>query len=120
MSPVTSESAPITEPSPMVAPGITNTRHGSQTLLPRVTGANVTGYPSNALSQDPWVKMRQCPPMPVSSPITTGLVGLMYASWSTMVRLPRANRDSGSCGPPTNTCSRIFASSPISITRHET
>jgi len=50
--------------------------------------------------------------MPVSSPITTGLVGLMFVNWRMMVRLPSTKRDSGSCGPPTYTCSRIFASSP--------
>src|SRR5437667_10983891 len=41
--PDTSELAPITVPSPIVLPGITNTRQGSQTLAPRVTGHLVTG-----------------------------------------------------------------------------
>ena len=38
MDPDTSEFAPITVPSPIVLPGITNTRQGSHTLLPSVTG----------------------------------------------------------------------------------
>ena len=43
MVPDTSELAPMTVPSPIVVPGITNTRHGSHTLLPSVTGSYVTG-----------------------------------------------------------------------------
>ncbi|MNC90443.1 hypothetical protein D3C83_65430 [compost metagenome] len=39
IAPLTSELAPITEPSPIVVPGMTNTRHGSHTLLPSVTGS---------------------------------------------------------------------------------
>src|SRR5579862_10033470 len=57
--PLTKEFAPITDPSPMLDPGITNTRQGSHTLLPSVTGSYVTGYPSRALAQAPCVKMRQ-------------------------------------------------------------
>ena len=38
IAPATSELAPMTDPSPMVDPGITNTRQGSQTLRPSVTG----------------------------------------------------------------------------------
>src|SRR5439155_22892658 len=48
--------------------------------------------------------------MPVSSPMITGLVGLMDVSCRMIVRLPSAKRDSGSCGPPTYTCSRIYVS----------
>ena len=39
MLPATSEFAPITVPSPIVLPGMTNTRHGSHTPLPNVTGS---------------------------------------------------------------------------------
>ena len=39
MFPETRELAPITVPSPIVVPGMTNTRHGSHTLLPSVTGS---------------------------------------------------------------------------------
>ena len=91
----------MTVPSPIVVPGITETRQGSHTLLPSVTGSYDTGYPSNALSHTPWVKMRQWPPIPVSSPMITGFVGLMNASCRMIVRLPNTKRDSGSCGPPT-------------------
>src|SRR2546421_9256065 len=66
MVPDTSESAPMTVPSPIVVPGITDTRHGSHTLLPSVTGSYDTGDPSNALSHTPCVKIRQWPPIPVS------------------------------------------------------
>src|SRR5438128_8624199 len=79
MVPDTTEFAPMTVPSPIVVPGITDTRHGSHTLLPSVTGSYDTGYPSNALSHTPCVKIRQWPPIPVSSPMITGFVGLVNA-----------------------------------------
>ena len=68
-----------------------------------------------AFNHAPCVKIRQCPPIPVSSPIVTGIVGLIDVICRMIVRLPRVKQDSGSCGPPTNTCSRILASSPMSI-----
>src|SRR3989449_6601132 len=47
MVPDTTEFAPMTVPSPIVVPGLTETRQGSHTLLPSVTGSYDTGYPSN-------------------------------------------------------------------------
>src|SRR2546426_5669882 len=64
MVPDTTEFAPMTVPSPIVVPGITDTRHGSHTLLPSVTGSYDTRYPSNALSPTPCVEIRQWPPIP--------------------------------------------------------
>src|SRR2546425_11254128 len=93
IAPDTTEFAPMTVPSPIVVPGITETRQGSHTLLPSVTGSYDTGYPSNALSHTPWVKIRQWPPRPGASPMVTGLVGLMNASCRMVVRL--ANTKSG-------------------------
>src|SRR5260221_9750203 len=74
--PATSELAPITVPSPIVLPGITNTRQGSQTLAPSVTGSYVTGYPSHTFAPAPRVKMSQRPATPVSAPIPTGFARL--------------------------------------------
>src|SRR2546429_7483374 len=79
MVPDTSELAPMTVPSPIVVPGITDTRHGSHTLLPSVTGSYDTRYPSNALSHTPCVKMRKLPAFPGSAPLITGFVGVLDA-----------------------------------------
>src|SRR2546425_5934200 len=88
IAPDTTEFAPMTVPSPIVVPGITETRQGSHTLLPSVTGSYDTGYPSNALSHTPSVKMRQGPPNPVSSPMINGFGGVINASCRSIVPLP--------------------------------
>src|SRR2546425_6296695 len=73
MVPDTTEFAPMTVPSPIVVPGITETRQGSHTLLPNVTGSYDTRDPSHALSHTPRLKITQWAPIPVSSPMITGL-----------------------------------------------
>src|SRR3989475_8662755 len=87
IAPDTTEFAPMTVPSPIVVPGITETRQGSHTLLPSVTGSYDTRYPAHAPSHTPRGKMRQWPPVPGSSPMITGFVGLMNASCRVIVRL---------------------------------
>src|SRR5438445_11216351 len=80
IAPDTTEFAPMSVPSPIVVPGITESRQGSHTLLPRVTGSYDTRYRFNALSHTPWVKFRQWPPIPVPATLIMGSVGLMRLS----------------------------------------
>src|SRR2546426_10755517 len=54
IAPDTTEFAPMTVPSPIVVPGITETRQGSHTLLPSVTGSYENGYPSHPANPPPW------------------------------------------------------------------
>src|SRR2546425_5494891 len=69
MVPDTTEFAPMTVPSPIVVPGITETRQGSHTLLPNVTGSYDTRDPPNPLRHTPGVKIRQRAPDPAASPM---------------------------------------------------
>src|SRR2546426_6391780 len=69
MVPDTTEFAPMTVPSPIVVPGITETRQGSHTLLPSVTGSFDTRYPSNPPRHTPRGKDGQWAPSPAAAPV---------------------------------------------------
>src|SRR3989454_11855431 len=71
IAPDTTEFAPMTVPSPIVVPGITETRQGSHTLLPSVTGSDDNGYSSHPPSHPPRGEIRQWPPVPGSSAAVT-------------------------------------------------
>src|SRR2546422_10338649 len=64
IAPDTTEFAPMTVPSPIVVPGITETRQGSHTLLPSLTGSDDTGNPAHALTHTPRVQIGTVAPAP--------------------------------------------------------
>ena len=105
----------MTAPSPILVPGRTNTLQDSETLLPISIGWKSTGYPSNWLNQEVCPKIRECPPIPVSSPMVMFREGLIKDICMIWQFRPTTSFESGNCSPPTNTCSLIFVPSPISM-----
>ena len=113
--PWTTECAPITAPSPILVLGSTKTPQAKETLLPISIGSKSTAYPSNLLRKELWPNIRQCPPMPESSPITIERAGLIKDICMIWQLRPSTNRESGNWRPPTNTCSLILLPSPMSM-----